>query len=76
MGKIVDRGLIVDLHIHSDLSKHKDQTLVNDNKIENIKVISTGGFGRMISEATDIIDIYNPDLSLEGLKIIYNKNRR
>lgn len=39
MGKIVDRGLIVDLHIHSDLSKHKDQTLVNDNKIENIKVL-------------------------------------
>lgn len=50
--------------------------IIRESKIENIKVISTGGFGRMISEATDIIDIYNPDLSLEGLKIIYNKNRR
>ncbi len=50
--------------------------ITRESKIENIKVISTGGFGRMISEATDIIDIYNPDLSLEGLKIIYNKNRR
>ncbi len=50
--------------------------IIRESKIENIKVVSTGGFGRMIADETDVIDINNPDLSLEGLKIIYNKNRK
>lgn len=50
--------------------------IIKESQIENIKVISTGGFGRMLSKETDVIDINNPDLSLEGLRIIYNKNRR
>lgn len=49
--------------------------IIKESKIENIKVISTGGFGRMISDETDVIDINNADLSMEGLRIIYNKNR-
>ncbi|NLJ90055.1 MAG: type III pantothenate kinase [Clostridiales bacterium] len=50
--------------------------IIRESKLENVKVISTGGFGKMIADETEIIDVYNPDLSLEGLRIIYNKNRR
>ncbi len=50
--------------------------IIKESQIENIKVISTGGFGRMLSKETDVIDINNPDLSLEGLRIIYNRNKR
>ena len=39
-------------------------------------VVATGGLGRIIAESTDSIDVYNSQLSLEGLRIIYNKNNR
>ena len=32
-----------------------------------------GGLGKLISEATDAIDIYDPELTLHGLRIIYDK---
>ena len=42
---------------------------------DNLKVVATGGLGRMIAEHTDTIEIYDSNLTLEGLKIIYAKNR-
>ena len=41
-----------------------------------MKVVATGGLGRLISELTDEIDIYDPILTLRGLQILYEKNRR
>ena len=43
--------------------------------IPNLKVIATGGLGKVISDETDVIDIYDPNLTLQGLRIIYNKNK-
>ena len=43
---------------------------------ENIKVVATGGLGNIISKETDCIDIYDPQLTLKGLKIIYDKNSK
>ncbi len=40
------------------------------------KVVATGGFGRLIAEETKEIDVYDPNLTLRGLQILYNKNRR
>jgi type III pantothenate kinase len=42
---------------------------------KNIKVIATGGLARMIAEETESIDKINPFLTLEGLRIIYYKNK-
>jgi len=39
-------------------------------------VIATGGLSRMIYNGTDSIDLLEPGLTLEGLKIIYDKNRK
>lgn len=44
-------------------------------ELSSMKVVATGGLGRVISENTDSIDIYNSTLTLEGLRIIYEKNR-
>lgn len=41
--------------------------------LTEMKVVATGGLGRIISEATDMIDVYDPDLTLKGLQIIYKK---
>jgi type III pantothenate kinase len=43
-------------------------------ELPNMKVIATGGLAKIIYEETDVIDIYNPLLTLQGLKIIYDKN--
>lgn len=40
------------------------------------KVVATGGLGNIIANETDIIDVYDPQLTLKGLRIIYEKNRR
>ena len=40
------------------------------------KVVATGGLGNIIVSHTDSIDIYNPQLTLQGLRIIYEKNRK
>lgn len=43
---------------------------------ENLKVVATGGLGRIISDETDAIQVYDSALTLDGLKIIYDKNRK
>ena len=43
-------------------------------KIENMKVVATGGLGRIISDETSMIDVYDPQLLFKGLKIINDKN--
>jgi len=42
---------------------------------EQSKVIGTGGYAELIARETDVIDLVNPDLTLEGLRIIYGMNR-
>jgi type III pantothenate kinase len=39
------------------------------------KVIATGGFGGPIAPEVSAIDVYEPDLVLEGLRIIFERNR-
>ena len=41
-----------------------------------IKVIATGGMASMIASGVDCIDIVDRMLTLEGLEIIYEKNRK
>lgn len=42
---------------------------------ENLKVVATGGLGKIIADETDKIDVYDNMLTLKGLRIIYEKNR-
>ncbi|MCR4961680.1 MAG: type III pantothenate kinase [Lachnospiraceae bacterium] len=43
---------------------------------KDLKVVSTGGLGRIISDETDLIDVYDPILTLDGLRLIYLKNSK
>ena len=53
------------------IKKVKEETGVAD-----MKVVATGGLGRIISAETDMIDVYDPDLTLDGLRIIYENNKK
>lgn len=47
--------------------------MIEESKLEDVKVVATGGLGRVIMEGTDVIDIYDPELTLNGLRLIFNK---
>lgn len=51
------------------INKVKEETGYTD-----LKVVATGGLGRIIANETDTIDVYDSSLTLDGLKIIYDKN--
>ncbi len=42
---------------------------------DNVKVIATGGLARFISEESITIDHINSTLTLEGLRIVYERNK-
>jgi type III pantothenate kinase len=42
---------------------------------EGVTVICTGGYAELIASETDMIDAVNLDLTLEGLRIIFDLNR-
>lgn len=46
-----------------------------ESGLDNLKVIATGGMGRIIYENTDKIDVYDNELTLQGMRIIYEKNK-
>ncbi len=50
--------------------------MLKEAAIDNCRVIATGGLGKIISDATDAIEIYDPNLTLKGLKIISDKNKK
>lgn len=41
--------------------------------IDNMKVIATGGLGKIIADATDEIQYYDQMLTLKGLRLIYQR---
>ncbi|MFV0363421.1 MAG: type III pantothenate kinase [Suipraeoptans sp.] len=53
------------------ISKIKEESGYTD-----AKVVATGGLGSIIANETEMIDVYDPKLTLKGLKIIYDKNRK
>lgn len=43
---------------------------------DNLKVVATGGLGSIIANETECIEEYNRTLTLQGLRFIYEKNRK
>ncbi len=43
---------------------------------ENLKVVATGGLGRIIAGETKAIDVYDSTLTLKGLRLIYLRNQK
>ncbi|WP_026505744.1 type III pantothenate kinase [Butyrivibrio sp. NC3005] len=52
------------------------QKMKEESGLTDMKVVATGGLGRMIAQEVPEIDFYDPNLTMEGLRIIYEKNRK
>jgi type III pantothenate kinase len=60
-------------------SIHFVEGLIKDIRAElgqSAKVIATGGLAKIIAEKTEIIDEVDPFLSLEGIALIYERNKK
>lgn len=44
-----------------------------ESGLANVKVVATGGLGKIIADETDVIDIYDQMLTLHGLALVYKK---
>ena len=47
-----------------------------ESGIRDLKVVATRGLGKMIAKETEAIDIYDSYLTLDGLRLIYEKGRK
>ena len=45
-------------------------------KVENIKVIATGGLGEIIAKESTAISLVDRTLTLDGLRMIYELNKQ
>lgn len=52
------------------------QQVKKETGYTKLKVVATGGLGRLIADETDAIDIYDASLTLDGLLYIYKKNMK
>ncbi len=50
--------------------------MIEEANMGEIKVVATGGLGRIIASETDVIDVYDPNLTLKGMNLIYKKQNR
>jgi type III pantothenate kinase len=55
--------------------EHIIELIKNEMGESDVKVVATGGFSRIISDECKSIDMVNDHLTLEGLRIIYEKNK-
>lgn len=39
-------------------------------------VVATGGLGKVIAKETQVIDVYDNELTLKGLRIIYERCKK
>ena len=46
-----------------------------ESGFEGIKVVATGGLGRIIAEGTQKIEVYDPELTLQGMRLIYERTK-
>ncbi len=47
--------------------------IIEEAGLKEAKVVATGGLGRLISDSTDSIKVYDKDLTMKGLRLIYEK---
>ncbi|MCI9271287.1 MAG: type III pantothenate kinase [Dorea sp.] len=61
---------------HIGQTEYIIKKLKKESGYEDAKVVATGGLGTIIVDETDAIDFYDPDLTLKGLQLIYEKNKK
>lgn len=54
-------------------SEYIIRQMKKESGLDDVKVVATGGLGRMIADELDEINVYDQTLTLHGLRIIYER---
>lgn len=57
-------------------SEYIIRKIKEESGLTDVKVVATGGLGKIIADNTDEIQVYDSDLTLKGLQLIYQKQKR
>ena len=57
------------------LTEYIIRKIKEESGLDDVKVVATGGLGKIIAEETPLIDHYDPMLTLKGLQILYEKQQ-
>lgn len=52
------------------------RNMIKKSGYDDVKVVATGGLGKMIFNETDMLEIYDQKLTLHGMRIIYERQKR
>jgi type III pantothenate kinase len=44
--------------------------------LTQLRTVVTGGLGRIIASETKAVDVYDPNLTLKGIHLVYKKQNR
>lgn len=58
---------------HIGQTEYIIRKIKEEAKLDKMTVVATGGLGKIIYDETDSIEFYDPNLTLKGLNILYNK---
>jgi type III pantothenate kinase len=50
--------------------------MIRESGYKDVKVVATGGLGGMIAQETRCIDVYDPNLTLQGMRLIFHKQEK
>lgn len=50
--------------------------MVEEAGLDTVTVVATGGLGKVIAKETEVIDVYDNELTLKGLRIIYERCKK
>ena len=57
-------------------SEYIIRKIKEESGLADVKVVATGGLGKIIADNTSEIQVYDSDLTLKGLQMIYEKQKR
>lgn len=57
-------------------SEYIIRKIKEESGLSDVKVVATGGLGKIIADNTEEIQVYDSDLTLKGLQMIYQKQKR
>lgn len=57
-------------------TKYIIEQVRKESGFDDMKVVATGGMGRMIADEIDEIEYYDINLTVDGLRILYEKNKK
>ncbi len=60
---------------HMGETEYIIRKMKQEAELSEMKVVATGGLGKIIAEGTDEIQVYDANLTLKGLRLIYEKQQ-